>query len=75
MLLSELEGHQVLAGEHSERVRPPPEAVLRRRLRQELSDEGPGQERRLPARLVPDEQGRTCNVVFLLNLTDVFYQN
>ena len=62
-----------MAGEHSERVRPPPEAVLRRRLRQEFPDEGPRQERRLPARLVPDEQGKTCNVFFVLNLTDVFY--
>ena len=55
MLLSKIQGHQVLAGEHSERLRPPPEAVLRRRHRQELSDEGPRQERYLSARLVSDE--------------------
>ena len=54
-VLPKIKGHQVLAGEHSERLRPPPEAVLRRRHRQELSDEGPRQERRLPPRLVSDE--------------------
>ena len=51
-----------MAGEHSERVRPPPEAVLRRGLRQELPDEGSRQERRLPAWVVPDEQSKTCYV-------------
>ena len=49
---------QILAGAHRERVRPPPEAILRRRLGQQLPDEGPRQERRLPARMVPDEQGQ-----------------
>ena len=54
-LVSKIQGYQVLAGEHSERLRPPPEVVLRRRHRQELSDEGPRQERCLPARVVSDE--------------------